>query len=105
MTLPAAFAAERRRRVPTVDRYSLQAPAPSSKPAARRSCLRDQRDRGTDGRTDGRTDGHPTVAETLICGVNNAGGEIDRTTYVKSVKSESVDMERSSDGVDAIGDL
>ena len=71
------------------------------KPAARRSCLRDQRDRGTDG----RTDGHPTVAETLICGVSNAGGEIDRTTYVKSVKSESVDMERSSDGVDAIGDL
>jgi len=101
MTLPAAFAAGGRRRVPTVDRYSLQAPARSSKPAARRSCLRDQRDRGTDG----RTDGHTTVAETLICGVNNAGGEIDRTTYVKSAKSESVDMERSSDGVDAIGDL
>jgi len=49
MTLPA-FAAERRRRVPAIDRYLLQAPALSSKPAARRCCSR-----STEGRTDGRT--------------------------------------------------
>ena len=48
MTLPA-FAAERERRVPAVDRYPLQAPAISSKPAARREG------------TDRQTDGHPTV--------------------------------------------
>jgi len=54
MTLPA-FAAERRRRVPAIDRYLLQAPALSSKPAARRCCSR------STGRKDGRTDGHPIV--------------------------------------------
>jgi len=54
MTLPA-FAAERRRRVPAVDRYLLQAPALSSKPAADAV---DRRDRQTDG-------GHPVYMHTV----------------------------------------
>jgi len=52
MTLPA-YAAERRR-LQLFDRYLLQAPALSSKPAARRRCCRSTGQ--TDGRTDGRTD-------------------------------------------------
>ena len=51
MTLPA-YAAERRR-LQLFDRYLLQAPALSSKPAARRRCCRSTGQ--TDGRTDGRT--------------------------------------------------
>jgi len=52
MTLPA-FAAERRRRVLPVDRYLLQAPALSSKPAALAAAV-DRRDRTTDGQTPDR---------------------------------------------------
>jgi len=59
-TLPA-FAAQRRRRVPAVDRYLLQAPALSSKPAARRCCCR------STGQTDGRTDSRPLHIPRVTC--------------------------------------
>ena len=52
-TLPA-FAAERRRRVPAVDRYLLQAPA-------RRCCCR------STGQTDGRTDSRPLHIPRVTC--------------------------------------
>ena len=48
MTL-LAFAAERTRRVPDINRYLLQTPGLSSKPAAHRRCCR------STGQTDGRT--------------------------------------------------
>ena len=52
MTLPAS-AAEGERRIPAIDRYLLQAPALSSKPAARRCCCQ------STGQRDGRTDTRP----------------------------------------------